>query len=66
SLKPVDPGIKVLGGSGDHLILDIQDSEFRYEPGSVVEFVPGYQSVLRLMLSPSVTKEFREFSLSKA
>ncbi|MEM0138456.1 MAG: alanine/ornithine racemase family PLP-dependent enzyme [Thermoplasmatales archaeon] len=65
SLKPVDPGIEVLGGSGDHLILDIQDSEFRYESGSIVEFVPGYQSVLRLMLSPSVRKEFREFSLSR-
>ncbi|MEM0128095.1 MAG: alanine/ornithine racemase family PLP-dependent enzyme [Thermoplasmatales archaeon] len=63
SLKPVDRGVKVLGGSGDHLILDIQDSENEYEAGSSVEFVPGYQSVLRLMLSPSVKKQFKEFSL---
>jgi predicted amino acid racemase len=58
SLKPLDPGVEVLGGSGDHLILDIQNSENDYRAGSTVEFIPGYQSVLRLMLSPSVKKRF--------
>ncbi|MGC8644717.1 MAG: alanine racemase [Thermoplasmata archaeon] len=58
SLKAVDPGIEILGGSGDHLILDIEESENRYGPGSTVEFIPGYQSVLRLMLSPSIRKHY--------
>lgn len=56
SLKALDPGIQVVGGSSDHVIIDITDSEKDYEIGSVVSFTVGYETLLKTTTSPYVKK----------
>ncbi|MDP8011795.1 MAG: alanine/ornithine racemase family PLP-dependent enzyme [Thermoplasmata archaeon] len=58
SLIPLDNKIKILGGSGDHVILDITDSEENYKVGSVIKFNVLYPALLKLMTSPFVQKKF--------
>jgi predicted amino acid racemase len=53
---PVDPGIMVLGGSSDHLILDVEDAHTPLQVGSEVAFFPGYGALLALITSPYVQK----------
>ena len=57
-LRPLDPGVEVLGASSDHLIMDVQE---RAEPpvvGDTIAFVPDYAATLRLFTSPYVAKEY--------
>ncbi|MDR7870064.1 MAG: ornithine racemase Orr [Tissierellaceae bacterium] len=57
SLYPIDEDIIVLGGSSDHLILDISDSKVNYKVGEKVEFKLSYAGILRAMTSEYVKKE---------
>lgn len=59
-LEPVDPGIIVLGGSSDHLILDVSDAKAPLSVGDEVEFYPGYGALLALSTSPYVTSVVRD------
>ncbi|MEL7649470.1 MAG: alanine/ornithine racemase family PLP-dependent enzyme [Sedimentibacter sp.] len=56
-LIPKDKGIKVLGASSDHTILDIQDSSVEYKLGDTVEFNVLYQAMLFTSLSGYVHKK---------
>jgi predicted amino acid racemase len=55
-ITPEDPGILVLGGSSDHLILDVQDAAERVRTGAEIGFFPSYGSLLAATTSPSVQK----------
>lgn len=55
-LTPVDKNIIVIGGSSDHLILDINDCEQPYEIGTPVKFDLSYGAVLQCMTSEYVHK----------
>ncbi len=55
-ITPVDPAIIVLGGSSDHLILDVSDSEKEYKVGDEISFYPGYGALLALSTSEYVQK----------
>lgn len=57
-LKPVQPGVEILGASSDHLLLDIQDAP-SVKVGSVVTFVTAYSALLRAATSPFVEKVVR-------
>ncbi len=57
SLYPLDKGVKVLGGSSDHLILDISDTDYDYKIGDIVEFKLAYIGIMRGMTSEYVKKE---------
>lgn len=57
-LIPIDSGIKILGSSSDHLILDITDSKNKYEVGSIISFNLTYSSVLSLITSEFVFKRY--------
>lgn len=57
---PQDKTIRILGASSDHLILDITDSEKKYELGDKVSFILGYGSLTRAMSSNYVYKDFKE------
>ncbi len=59
TMRPLDPGIQILGASSDHLMLDITDSEFSYKIGDLVEFVMGYFSTMRAFASRSVAKVYQ-------
>lgn len=56
SLYPVDPGIRVVGASSDHLILDVTCAQTRVNAGDVVEFLVQYGTLLRASTSPYVEK----------
>lgn len=58
-LLPRDPGIIVVGGSSDHLILDVEDAVGPVELGGQVSFDPNYAALLRLSTSPYIEKVVR-------
>ncbi len=55
-LTPVDPGIRVLGGSSDHLIVDVTDASNELDLGSEIRFYPSYGGLLAATTSPYVHK----------
>ncbi|MDP2874950.1 MAG: alanine/ornithine racemase family PLP-dependent enzyme [Holophaga sp.] len=55
-IEPLDPGIILLGGSSDHLILDVEDAHEKVKLGDEISFYPGYGALLALSTSPYVQK----------
>lgn len=55
-LRPLDTGIEVVGGSSDHIILDLTEAEGTYQVGDIVCFTVGYECLLKSMTSPYVEK----------
>lgn len=55
-IEPEDAGMIVLGGSSDHLIVDVEEAAERIKPGDEVSFWPGYGATLALATSPYVEK----------
>jgi predicted amino acid racemase len=55
-LEPVDPGIIILGGSSDHLVLDVSDAHTTLRLGDEVAFYPGYGATLAAATSDYVEK----------
>lgn len=56
NIKPIDKDIIIIGGSSDHLIVDISDSENEHDIGDVLEFDTHYTAVLQAMTSEYVNK----------
>ncbi|MDK2867477.1 MAG: ornithine racemase [Clostridiales bacterium] len=55
-LIPYDENIEILGGSSDHLIVEIKAGDYRV--GDIVRFRVNYSALLRLSTSPYVQKRF--------
>lgn len=55
-LIPQDPGIELLGGCSDYLVLDITESEQDYQVGDAVRFICDYAAVATAMSSPRIAK----------
>jgi len=58
-LKPINPGIEILGASSDHLILDVEDSFKKIEIGDIITFSLNYSALLYSMSSDYVGKHYR-------
>lgn len=56
ALTPLDAGIEILGGSSDHMILDVEERAETSRVGDVLRFSPGYGALLALMTSQYVEK----------
>lgn len=56
-LRPMNPGVRIIGASSDHLIVDLGDHPCA--PGDILEFGVNYPGLLRLMTSPYVKKSCR-------
>ncbi len=56
NLLPTLPGIEILGGSSDHVILDIQDCEVPIQTGDILRFHLMYESLLFASASPFIKK----------
>jgi len=56
--RPCDSGIIILGTSSDHLMLDVTDSENKYQVGDIIELELGYFSILRAFTSDYVEKVY--------
>ena len=55
-IQPEDAGIIVLGGSSDHLVLDIEEANQPVQVGDEIAFFPGYGALLAASTSPYVEK----------
>ena len=60
SLAPLDEKIEILGGSSDHLIVDVTESEKQYKVGDIIAFRPGYGALLKAFTSEYVAKEYKK------
>lgn len=58
SMTPQDCQIEIMGGSSDHIILDVTHCDKEYKVGDVVEFELGYGGMLKTATSPYVEKEY--------
>lgn len=56
-LEPYDT-VKILGSSSDHLIIDVSDASNIYEVGDIMKFKLTYSSILSLMTSKYVGKNY--------
>ncbi|MBO1626992.1 alanine/ornithine racemase family PLP-dependent enzyme [Bacillus arachidis] len=56
-LYPLDENIEILGGSSDHLIVDITDSTI-YRVGDTITFLPTYSGMQSGMISSLVQKQY--------
>ena len=57
-IQPLDKDIIILGGSSDHLLLDVTDSKIGYKVGDKIEFKLNYVGVLTTMTSEYVDKYY--------
>ncbi len=58
SLTPVDSKIDILGGSSDHMILDVTKSDVDYKLGDIISFKLGYSATLKAFTSKYVAREY--------
>lgn len=58
SMTPVDPQVEIMGGSSDHIILDVTYADKAYKVGDIVEFELGYGGMLKTATSPYVEKDY--------
>lgn len=59
NIFPLLKGVEILGGSSDHLILDVTNSKEAIKIGTRIPFSINYGGMLRLMTSPYVKKLFK-------
>jgi 4-hydroxy-tetrahydrodipicolinate reductase len=57
-LTPIAPGMKVLGASSDHLLVDVSDAECPVGLGNELSFQLNYAALLVAMSSEYVEKDF--------
>jgi len=55
NITPIDSDIEIIGGSSDHLIVNLHDKD--YQVGDILQFKLNYPSVLHLMNSDYVYKQ---------
>lgn len=58
SMTPLDNEIEIMGGSSDHIILDVTHCNKDYQVGDIVEFKLGYGGMLKVATSPYVEREY--------
>ena len=59
SMTPLDPDSEIMGGSSDHIILDVTKCPERYPVGAVAEFTLGYGGMLKTMTNQYVVRVYR-------
>lgn len=55
-LIPDDHGVRILGASSDHMVVDIEESEKDYRLGDVMSFTLHYQAMLFTTANPLIEK----------
>lgn len=58
SIVPIIEGTKIIGGSSDHLILDITNSKSDLKLGDIIEFEACYGAMIHSTYSSSVIKKY--------
>lgn len=57
--SPIENDLSFIGTSSDHLIIDVTDSQKKYEVGDIIKLKLGYLSTLRAFTSPYVKKIYK-------
>ncbi|MCL2704010.1 MAG: alanine/ornithine racemase family PLP-dependent enzyme [Defluviitaleaceae bacterium] len=57
-IKPLEPGVEILGQSSDHMILNVTDADKPYKVGGVISFSIAYGALLSLSTSEYVYKVY--------
>lgn len=60
SMTPLDEKIDILGGSSDHLILDVTNSDTLYKVGDLLKFELGYGGMLKAFTSAYVDTAYED------
>lgn len=55
-LECLDPQVKIIGASSDHLIVNLGNTD--YHPGEILSFSVNYPGLLRVMTSPYIHKKY--------
>lgn len=58
SMTPIDEKVEILGGSSDHIILDVTKCDKEYKVGDIVSFTLGYGGMLKTATSAYVEKAY--------
>ncbi len=56
SLRPLDPGVAILGASSGYLVADVTEASTTAAVGHTLAFQPGYGALLAAMASDSIKK----------
>lgn len=56
---PIDKELEIIGASSDHLIIDFTKRKEIYKVGDIIKFKLDYASILRLMTSEYINKEYK-------
>ncbi len=59
SLFPEDRDLKIVGGSSDHMVVDVTDSKINYHVGDIIEFYPLYPSLMKSFISKNIKKRIK-------
>ncbi|WP_041720726.1 ornithine racemase Orr [Alkaliphilus metalliredigens] len=60
AIRPVNVNVIILGGSSDHLIVDITDCDMQHQIGSTLTFDLTYGALLSLMTSEYIYKQMND------
>lgn len=55
-IMPLDPSLKIVGGSSDMFVIDLLDNPKNYKVGDLLEFRMDYMGVLRVLNSKYIEK----------
>ena len=58
SMEPVDSRLEIMGGSSDHIIVDVTKAKGDYKVGDIIEFTLSYGGLLKCMTSKYVEKTY--------
>jgi len=58
SMTPIDPQVEIMGGSSDHIILDVTHCDKEYKVGDIVEFELSYGALLKCATSAYVERAY--------
>ena len=59
SMIPLDEKVSIMGGSSDHTIVNLTNSDTDYQVGDIVEFKLGYGALLKLFTSKYVDRAYK-------
>lgn len=59
SMMPEDPKMHIIGGSSDHVILDLSECDIKYQVGDIISFTLGYGGMLKASTSSYVKKVYK-------
>ncbi|MGX7091648.1 alanine racemase [Hutsoniella sourekii] len=63
-LSPLDSHITIVGGSSDHLIVDLSNCQNTYQVGDQLDFVLDYENILYAMNAQDLNKQYSDDSNS--